>query len=48
MVPAFFSDSHRQATKDAGMISDLNILRIINEPTIAAITYGLDKNVRHL
>jgi len=42
-VPAYFSDSQRQATKDAGVISGLNVLRIINEPTAAAIAYGLDK-----
>jgi len=42
-VPAYFNDSQRQATKDAGHISDLNVLRIINEPTAAAIAYGLDK-----
>jgi len=42
-VPAYFNDSQRQATKDAGMISGLNVLRIINEPTAAAIAYGLDK-----
>jgi L1 cell adhesion molecule like protein len=42
-VPAYFNDSQRQATKDAGLISGLNILRIINEPTAAAIAYGLDK-----
>lgn len=42
-VPAYFNDSQRQATKDAGIISGLNILRIINEPTAAAIAYGLDK-----
>merc|ERR1712113_370748 len=42
-VPAYFSDSQRQATKDAGKISGLNVLRIINEPTAAAIAYGLDK-----
>lgn len=42
-VPAYFSDSQRQATKDAGSISGLNVLRIINEPTAAAIAYGLDK-----
>ena len=42
-VPAYFNDSQRQATKDAGAISGLNILRIINEPTAAAIAYGLDK-----
>merc|ERR1719193_955717 len=43
MVPAYFNDSQRQATKDAGVISGLNVLRIINEPTAAAIAYGLDK-----
>ena len=42
-VPAYFNDSQRQATKDAGHIAGLNILRIINEPTAAAIAYGLDK-----
>ncbi|KAI0341782.1 heat shock cognate 70 [Trametopsis cervina] len=42
-VPAYFNDSQRQATKDAGTISGMNILRIINEPTAAAIAYGLDK-----
>jgi len=42
-VPAYFNDSQRQATKDAGQIAGLNILRIINEPTAAAIAYGLDK-----
>merc|ERR1712093_235934 len=42
-VPAYFNDSQRQATKDAGRISNLNVLRIINEPTAAAIAYGLDK-----
>mmetsp|Transcript_66739 Transcript_66739/g.100610 ORF Transcript_66739/g.100610 Transcript_66739/m.100610 type:complete len:635 (+) Transcript_66739:66-1970(+) len=42
-VPAYFNDSQRQATKDAGAISGLNVLRIINEPTAAAIAYGLDK-----
>ncbi|RJE17439.1 heat shock, partial [Aspergillus sclerotialis] len=42
-VPAYFSDSQRQATKDAGLIAGLNVLRIINEPTAAAIAYGLDK-----
>ena len=44
-VPAYFNDSQRQATKDAGVISGLNVLRIINEPTAAAIAYGLDKKV---
>ena len=43
-VPAYFNDSQRQATKDAGTIAGLNVLRIINEPTAAAIAYGLDKN----
>ncbi|KAJ9550075.1 hypothetical protein OSB04_022618 [Centaurea solstitialis] len=42
-VPAYFNDSQRQATKDAGVISGLNVMRIINEPTAAAIAYGLDK-----
>jgi heat shock protein 5 len=42
-VPAYFNDSQRQSTKDAGMIAGLNVLRIINEPTAAAIAYGLDK-----
>ncbi|EKX46256.1 heat shock protein 70 [Guillardia theta CCMP2712] len=42
-VPAYFNDSQRQATKDAGMIAGLNVLRIINEPTAAAIAYGLEK-----
>jgi len=42
-VPAYFNDSQRQATKDAGHISGLNVLRIINEPTAAALAYGLDK-----
>ena len=42
-VPAYFNDSQRQATKDAGVISGMNVLRIINEPTAAAIAYGLDK-----
>ena len=44
-VPAYFNDSQRQATKDAGTISGLNVHRIINEPTAAAIAYGLDKKV---
>ncbi|KAK8396337.1 hypothetical protein O3P69_005402 [Scylla paramamosain] len=44
-VPAYFNDSQRQATKDAGTISGMNVLRIINEPTAAAIAYGLDKRV---
>jgi len=42
-VPAYFNDSQRQATKDAGRIAELDVLRIINEPTAAAIAYGLDK-----
>uniref|UniRef100_A0ABK0L6F2 Heat shock protein family A (Hsp70) member 1B n=2 Tax=Boreoeutheria TaxID=1437010 RepID=A0ABK0L6F2_RAT len=42
-VPAYFNDSQRQATKDAGVIAGLNVLRIINEPTAAAIAYGLDR-----
>src|SRR6201986_4500674 len=42
-VPAYFNDSQRQATKDAGKIASLNVLRIINEPTAAALAYGLDK-----
>lgn len=42
-VPAYFNDSQRQATKDAGAIAGLEVLRIINEPTAAAIAYGLDK-----
>jgi L1 cell adhesion molecule like protein len=43
-TPAYFNDAQRQATKDAGSICGLNVLRIINEPTAAAIAYGLDKN----
>jgi len=42
-VPAYFNDSQRQSTKDAGLIAGLNVLRIINEPTAAAIAFGLDK-----
>ena len=42
-VPAYFNDNQRQATKDAGAIAGLNVLRIINEPTAAIIVYGLDK-----
>ncbi|XP_046556963.1 heat shock protein 70 B2-like [Haliotis rubra] len=45
-VPAYFNDSQRQATKDAGTITGLNVLRIINEPTAAALAYGLDKNLK--
>ncbi|XP_065163765.1 heat shock protein 68-like [Atheta coriaria] len=44
-VPAYFNDSQRQATKDAGKIAGLNVLRMINEPTAAALAYGLDKNL---
>ncbi len=44
-VPAYFNDSQRQATKDAGVIAGLNVLRIINEPTAAALAYGLDKSL---
>ena len=43
-VPAYFNDAQRQATKDAGKIAGLNVLRIINEPTAAALAYGLDKD----
>lgn len=46
-VPAYFSDSQRQATKDAGKIAGLEVLRIINEPTAAALSYGLDKEESH-
>ena len=42
-VPAYFNDSQRQATKDAGKIAGLDVLRIVNEPTAAALAYGLDK-----
>jgi len=42
-VPAYFNDAQRQATKDAGIISGLNVMRVVNEPTAAAIAYGLDK-----
>ena len=44
-VPAYFNDSQRKATKQAGTISGMNVLRIVNEPTAAAIAYGLDKMV---
>lgn len=47
-VPAYFNDSQRQATKDAGTIAGLDVQRIINEPTAAAIAYGLDKKVRYV
>merc|ERR1712048_608320 len=43
-VPAYFNDAQRQSTKDAGAIAGLNVMRIVNEPTAAAIAYGLDKN----
>ena len=43
-VPAYFNDAQRQATRDAGIISGLNVLRVINEPTAAAMAYGLQKN----
>ncbi|MBW3021976.1 molecular chaperone DnaK, partial [Candidatus Woesearchaeota archaeon] len=46
-VPAYFTDSQRQATKDAGKIAGLNVLRIINEPTAASLAYGLDKGKEH-
>lgn len=46
-VPAYFNDAQRQATKDAGSIAGLNVLRIINEPTAAAIAYGLDKKAKN-
>ena len=45
-VPAYFNDFQRQATKDAGTIAGINVLRIINEPTAAALAYGLDKKVK--
>nr|ANJ86404.1 heat shock protein [Grapholita molesta] len=45
-VPAYFNDSQRQATKDAGAIAGMNVLRIINEPTAAALAYGLDKDLK--
>ena len=45
-VPAYFDDSQRQATKDAGVIAGLNVLRIINEPTAAALAYGFDKSAK--
>ncbi len=46
-VPAYFDDSQRQATKDAGEIAGLNVLRIVNEPTAAALAYGFDKKAEH-
>lgn len=42
-MPAYFNDSQRQATKDAGTIAGLNVLRVINEPTAAALAYGMDR-----
>jgi len=42
-VPAYFNDQQRQATKDAGVIAGLNIIRVVNEPTAAALAYGLSK-----
>ncbi|MFP3031081.1 MAG: molecular chaperone DnaK, partial [Wolbachia sp.] len=45
-VPAYFNDSQRQATKDAGIIAGLNVLRIVNEPTAAALAYGMDNNLK--
>ena len=45
-VPAYFNDAQRQATKDAGVIAGLNVIRVLNEPTAAALAYGLDKAVR--
>jgi len=47
-VPAYFNDSQRQATKDAGVIAGLNVMRIINEPTAAALAYGLDKKANSI
>ncbi|MDI9508153.1 MAG: molecular chaperone DnaK [Bacillota bacterium] len=47
-VPAYFNDSQRQATKDAGRIAGLNVLRIINEPTAAALAYGIDKTDKEM
>lgn len=47
-VPAYFNDSQRQATKDAGTIAGMDVQRIINEPTAAAIAYGLDKKVKYI
>lgn len=45
-VPAYFNDAQRAATKDAGQIAGLNILRVVNEPTAAALAYGLDKDAK--
>ncbi len=47
-VPAYFNDAQRQATKDAGKIAGLNVLRVFNEPTASSLAYGLDKKERHL
>ena len=47
-VPAYFNDSQRQATKDAGAVAGLNVLRIINEPTASSLAYGLDKRKEHV
>lgn len=47
-VPAYFNDNQRQATKDASSISGMSVLRIINEPTAAALAYGLDKKGRRM
>merc|ERR1711920_243966 len=47
-VPAYFNDSQRQATQDAGKIAGLEVLRIINEPTAASLAYGLDKNANEV
>jgi len=46
-VPAYFNDSQRQATKDAGEIAGLKVLRIVNEPTAASLSYGLDKEAKN-
>ena len=45
-VPAYFNDAQRAATKDAGTIAGLNVLRVVNEPTAAALAYGLDKGAK--
>lgn len=47
-VPAYFDDAQRQATKDAGKLAGLNVLRLLNEPTAAAVAYGLDKKAEVL
>ena len=47
-VPAYFNDGQKQATRDAGIIAGLNVLRIVNEPTAAAIAYGLDRPVMNV